>query len=200
VIALIALDYNFEKLECGEPDKKIYWSALVDNLESIQKDKNDMIIHEFIKFTRENNMSYEKVKWPLLDGLKEKDNFLKMLNGVLGKCTIKDQSFSRPKGYKDSHTRDYNNLSYAYKDMTVGIAFFHSLGIMYFLIFDPEEKIKENRFSIWNEHVVVGEFDLNKEPFFNLDKTQQENKLNEFIESCIIKLEDKHCRRFQQVN
>ena len=46
VVALITLDYNFEKLECGEPDKKIYWSTLVDNLERIRKDKNDMIIHE----------------------------------------------------------------------------------------------------------------------------------------------------------
>jgi hypothetical protein len=136
---------------------------------------------------KERDVVLTKVKWPLLDGLKEKQNFLNMIRDVVEKYVhygvISKMS-------KDSHSEDYNSFQYTYKDFGLCLNFIHSRAKLYFLINDPEEKYKSfERVDIWPQNAVIDIFDLNTRHFFPLETHEQVIEIQKFFESCLDKID-----------
>ena len=75
----------------------------------------DIFISEFIDFAKEYGMALDKVRWSLIDGLKEKQNLINIIKKVLVKLINEKIIEKGLKGSKDSHSEDYNSYVFKYK-------------------------------------------------------------------------------------
>lgn len=181
ILVLLVYSYDFNN-KIGVPDEILYWSELANIMKGF---KNAYLEKSFIDFLKENNMALTKVNYYLLDGLKEKQNLLNLIRNILTKY-VNDEKIT--KRTKDSHSEDYNDLHYHFKEYEVNINFIHSRCILYFLLNNPNTKHNFPDMDLWPALKVVGKYDFNKEHFFPLDVNGQYNELFEFFESCFSQL------------
>jgi hypothetical protein len=132
-------------------------------------------------------MVLTKVNWPLVDGLKEKQNFLNMVRDVLERYVYYGVI---SKSSKDSHSENYNSFQYNYKHFGLNLNFIHSRAKFYFLIHDPEKKYRNfERMDIGPQYAIINVFDLNTRHFFPLETHEQVVEIQKFFESCFEKID-----------
>jgi len=132
-------------------------------------------------------MPLAKVGRQVVDGLKEKQNFLNMVRDVLDKYECYGVISKTSKGV---HSRDNNSFQYTYKRFGLNLSFFHSRAKFYFLINDPEKKCRNfERMDIWPQYAIIGTFDLNIRRSFSLETSEQVMEIHKCFESCFEKID-----------
>ena len=132
-------------------------------------------------------MVLTKVGWQVVDGLKEKENFLNMVRDVLERYEYYGVI---SKTSKEVHSKDNNSFQYSYKHFGLNLSFSHSRAKFYFLINDPEKKYRSfERMDIWPQYAIIDTFDLKIRRFFSLETREQVMEIHKFFESCFEKID-----------
>jgi hypothetical protein len=128
-----------------------------------------------------------KVKSQLVEGLKEKENFLNMVREVLERYEYYGVISKKS---KEVHSKNYNSFQYAYKDFGLKLNFFHSTSKFYFLIDDLQKKYRSfQRMDIWPQCAIIDIFDLNVRNF-PLERHEQLLRIHKLFESCFEKIDN----------
>ena len=190
VIALIKNEADFNT-EIGIPDRVIYWFEFSKFLKVLSRKHENEILNECLSFLKEEEMAIDKVGWALVDGLEAKQNLLNMIKLVLGRIEVLKQFKYKgiSSGAKEGSWEEYE-YRIPDKNIEFDICLVHADATLYFFLRDKKNNYGDRfpAYHIWKANKIVGKFDFRKEHFFPLDEDEQEEKLMEFIKSCLQKI------------
>jgi hypothetical protein len=177
----------------GNPDRKMYWPVfakfLEDNINCFSAEIRE-IVNEFLKFLKEEKMAINKVGWAMVDGLREKENLLNMVELILESFKAKGELVKKTRKSVGGYW-DVFNYKVAKSMAETDIIFIHRDVTLYFRLLDKTGKYKGfESYPFDKRFKIVDKFDFRKEHFFPLDASEQEGILSKFIADAIKKIKN----------